>query len=86
MPPKSRLTRYGLFQVTVYSKVLCELLRKPVDIDKLRPFIEHCEDCAKNFLKGFFASEGSVTNNGSILCYNSDKRLLNYVKRLLRHL
>jgi intein-encoded DNA endonuclease-like protein len=36
------------------------------------------------FIRGFADSEGSVDKNGNIIIYNTDLRLLTYVKELLR--
>jgi intein-encoded DNA endonuclease-like protein len=38
------------------------------------------------FIRGFADSEGSVDKNGKIIIYNTDLRLLTYVKELLRRL
>jgi intein-encoded DNA endonuclease-like protein len=74
----------GRYVVEAESKTLYELLRKPVDLDRLRRYIEHCERCVAAFLRGFADSEGSVDKNGNIIIYNTDLRLLTYVKDLLR--
>ncbi len=84
-PPTPILVR-GKFQVCVRSRTLYQLLRKPIDINRIKNFTEHCEDCMRSFLKGFFDSEGSVSKEGEIRCDNSDKQLLNYVKTLLNRL
>jgi DNA transposition AAA+ family ATPase len=41
-------------------------MKKPIDIEKIRRFVEHCERCMAMFLRGFFDSEGSVSKNGYI--------------------
>jgi intein-encoded DNA endonuclease-like protein len=76
----------GRHVVEVKSKTLYELLRKPVDLERLKKYIEHCERCVAAFLRGFADSEGSVKKNGHITIYNTDLRLLTYVKELLRRL
>jgi len=53
--------------VEVGSKTLYELLRKPVDLDRLKKYIEHCERCVAAFIRGFADSEGSVDKNGRII-------------------
>ena len=63
-----------------------ELLRKPADLDRLRPFIEHCENCMAAFLRGFFDSEGSISEAGEIKVSNTDLELLRYIGRLLGRL
>ncbi len=76
----------GSYVVEVESKTLYELLRKPVDLERLKKYIEHCERCVAAFLRGFADSEGCVDKNGYITIYNTDLRLLTYVKELLRRL
>jgi len=75
--------RDGLYVVEGYSKTLCELLKKPLDIEKLRYYIEYSVETITSFLRAFFDSEGSIKKNGKIYVYNTDLRLLNYVKELL---
>ncbi len=73
----------GLYVVEGYSKTLYELLKKPLDIDRLRYYIEYSVETIVAFLRAFFDSEGCVEKNGNILVYNTDLRILNYVKELL---
>jgi intein-encoded DNA endonuclease-like protein len=76
----------GKYVVKVRSQTLYELLRKPVDLKRLKKYIEHCERCVAAFIRGFADSEGSVRKDGSVTIYNTDLRLLTYVKDLLRRL
>jgi intein-encoded DNA endonuclease-like protein len=76
----------GRYVVEVGSKTLYELLRKPVDLERLKKYIEHCERCVAAFIRGFADSEGSANQRGYIIIYNTDLRLLTYVKDLLRRL
>ncbi|GBC69910.1 hypothetical protein HRbin01_01615 [archaeon HR01] len=86
-PPKPRYRLdVGKFVVEVESKTLYQLLRKPLNIGRLRPYIEHCRGCMAAFLRGFSDSEGCVTTDGMIRIYNTDKSLLNYVRELLHTL
>ncbi|BAJ50585.1 conserved hypothetical protein [Candidatus Caldarchaeum subterraneum] len=85
-PPEPRPNKDGKWVVVVASKVLYQLLRKPIDIDRIRPFVEHCERCVAMFLRGFFDSEGSVSKLGTITVYNTDYQLLVYVIYLLKKL
>jgi intein-encoded DNA endonuclease-like protein len=85
-PRYERSSGSGYYVVEVQSKTLYELLKKPVDLDRLRKYIEHCDRCIAAFLRGFADSEGSVEKNGHILIYNTDYELLKYVKKLLRRL
>jgi intein-encoded DNA endonuclease-like protein len=74
----------GKYVVEVKSKTLYELLKKPVDLDRLKKYIEHCERCVAAFLRGFADSEGSVNKRGYIFILNTDLRLLTYIMDLLR--
>jgi intein-encoded DNA endonuclease-like protein len=60
-PPKVKVNSDGRYYVEVKSKTLYELLKKPIDLVGLRKYIEHCEKCVAMFLRGFFDSEGSVS-------------------------
>jgi intein-encoded DNA endonuclease-like protein len=71
--------------VEVESKTLYELLR-PVNLKRLRKYIEHCKRCMAAFLRGFADSEGNVGVEGFIRIYNTNYELLKYVKKLLRKL
>jgi intein-encoded DNA endonuclease-like protein len=83
-PPKLKILRStGYYYTKVESKTLYELLKKPVDLEKLRKYIEHCDKCSAAFLRGFFDAEGSITKTGSIYAGNSDYHLLKYVQSLL---
>jgi intein-encoded DNA endonuclease-like protein len=74
------------YVVEIRSQTLYELLKKPVDLDRLKKYIEHCEKCMAAFLRGFADSEGSVSEEGYIRISNTDRILLEYIKELLRHL
>jgi intein-encoded DNA endonuclease-like protein len=74
----------GKYVVEVRSRTLYELLKKPVDLDRLKKYVEHCERCVAAFLRGFADSEGCVDKNGYITIYNTDQRLLTYIMDLLR--
>ncbi|MEM0350135.1 MAG: hypothetical protein QXD24_08185, partial [Candidatus Caldarchaeum sp.] len=60
-PPKPRINKDGRWIVGVGSKTLYELLRKPLKLKRLRPFIEYSDECMGAFLRGFFDSEGSIS-------------------------
>ena len=86
-PPKPFYDKKrGWYVVEVESKTLYELLKKPVNLDGLKKYIEHCEDCMAAFLRGFADSEGSVDKSGPIYIVNTDLVLLMYVKDLLQRL
>jgi len=76
----------GKYVVEVKSKTLYELLKKPVDLDRLKKYIEHCERCVAASLRGFADSEGSVNKRGYIYIYNTNIELLTYVIGLLKRL
>ncbi len=83
--PRYRKSRKR-YVVEVGSETLYQLLKKPVDLDRLKKYIEHCWNCVGAFLRGFFDSEGCVNKRGYIYLSNTDLRLLEYVKHLLQHL
>ena len=65
------------------SKTLYELLKKPVDLKRIRRYVEHCPKCAAAFLRGLFDSEGCVSEKGYIKLINSNYELLVYAQKLL---
>jgi intein-encoded DNA endonuclease-like protein len=66
------------------SKTLYELLRKPVDLKRIKKYVEHCKKCTAAFLRGLFDSEGCVSKRGYITLYNTNYEVLVYAQRLLR--
>ena len=66
------------------SKTLYELLKKPVDLKRIKKHVEHCKKCTAAFLRGLFDSEGCVSEKGYITLINSNYELLAYAQRLLR--
>jgi len=83
-PPRVRVKSTGYYYVEVESRTLYELMKRPIDIEKIRRFVEHCERCMAMFLRGFFDSEGCVSEYGQITVANSNYKLLLYVQELLR--
>jgi intein-encoded DNA endonuclease-like protein len=73
----------GRYVVEAVSKTLYELLKKPVDLKRIRRYVEHCPKCAAAFLRGLFDSEGHVDKNGYIYLLNTNYELLVYAQRLL---
>ncbi|PUA31570.1 MAG: hypothetical protein B9J98_05730 [Candidatus Terraquivivens tikiterensis] len=73
-----------------YSRELYELLRKPVDFERIRPYVEHCEKCVATFLRGLADAEGDVDKNennfGRISIANTDRQLMEYALALLKAL
>jgi intein-encoded DNA endonuclease-like protein len=82
-PPRVRVKSTGYYYVEVESRTLYELMKRPIDIEKIRRFVEHCERCMVMFLRGFFDSEGSVNKHGYVTVANSNYELLLYVQELL---
>jgi intein-encoded DNA endonuclease-like protein len=74
----------GKYVVEAESKTLYELLKKPVDLERLKKYIEHCDRCVAAFIRGFADSEGCVDKRGYIFIFNADLRLLTYIMDLLR--
>ena len=68
------------------SKTLYELLKKPVDLKRIKKHVEHCKKCTTAFLRGLFDSEGHVSKNGYISLYNTNYEVLVYAQRLLKRL
>ncbi|MEM2232802.1 MAG: LAGLIDADG family homing endonuclease [Nitrososphaerota archaeon] len=88
-PPAPRQNKYGRWVVEVKCKTLYELLTcngKKLIIERIRPYIEHCEKCIAAFLRGFFDSEGWVPEDGVIEVVNTDYKLLEYVIYLLNRI
>jgi intein-encoded DNA endonuclease-like protein len=84
-PPKVYFdAREGRHCFMIKSRTLYELLKKPIDIKKLRKYIEHCPKCMAACLRAFFDSEGSVNDHGVIIVVNTNYQLLKYVQYLLR--
>jgi intein-encoded DNA endonuclease-like protein len=73
----------GRYIAEAASKTLYELLRKPVDLKRIRRYVEHCPKCAAAFLRGLFDSEGCVSEKGYILLINTDYEVLVYAQKLL---
>jgi intein-encoded DNA endonuclease-like protein len=84
-PPPTLKIRKGTrkYYIEVESKTLWELLKKPIDLERLKKYIEHCEKCMATFLRGFFDAEGCVSKSGYILALNTNYEVLTYVKGLL---
>ncbi|MEM0375024.1 MAG: LAGLIDADG family homing endonuclease [Nitrososphaerota archaeon] len=83
-PPIPRQNKYSLWVVEVQSRTLYELLKKPIDIERIRPYVEHCERCIAMFLRGFFDSEGYAHKDGEIGVVNTNYKMLEYVIYLLK--
>jgi intein-encoded DNA endonuclease-like protein len=65
------------------SRTLYELLKKPVDLKRIRRYVEHCPKCAAAFLRGLFDSDGHVSKAGYIKLYNTNYEVLVYAQKLL---
>jgi intein-encoded DNA endonuclease-like protein len=73
----------GKYIAEARSKTLYELLRKPVDLKRIKPYVEHCPKCAAAFLRGLFDSEGHISERGYITIHNTDYEVLVYAQKLL---
>jgi intein-encoded DNA endonuclease-like protein len=73
----------GTYIVEVNNKTLYELLKKPVDLKRIKPYVEHCPKCAAAFLRGLFDSKGYVRKEGYIYLYNTNYEVLVYTQKLL---
>jgi intein-encoded DNA endonuclease-like protein len=74
----------GKYYVEAVSRTLYELLRRPIDLKRIKKYVEHCKKCTAAFLRGLFDSEGHVSKRGCIILYNSNYEALAYAQRLLR--
>jgi intein-encoded DNA endonuclease-like protein len=74
----------GRYVVRVTSKTLYELLRKPIDLKRIKKYVEHCPKCTAAFLRGLFDSEGHVSKAGYIMLDNTDFETLVYTQKLLK--
>jgi intein-encoded DNA endonuclease-like protein len=74
----------GKYVAEASSKTLYELLRKPVDLKRIRRYVEHCPKCTAAFLRGLFDSEGYISKAGYIYLHNTNYEVLVYAQRLLR--
>jgi intein-encoded DNA endonuclease-like protein len=73
----------GEYVAEVESKTLHELLKKPIDLKRIKKYVEHCPKCVAAFLRGLFDSEGYVHKRGYITLYNTNYELLVYAQKLL---
>jgi intein-encoded DNA endonuclease-like protein len=73
----------GRYIAEAKSKTLYELLREPVDLKRIKRYVEHCPKCTAAFLRGLFDSEGHVSKYGYIYLYNTNYEVLVYAQRLL---
>jgi intein-encoded DNA endonuclease-like protein len=74
----------GTYVVITASKTLYELLKKPIDLKRIKEYVEHCPKCTAAFLRGLFDSEGNVSKNGYISLYNTNYEVLVYAQKLLK--
>jgi intein-encoded DNA endonuclease-like protein len=73
----------GRYAAVVVSKTLYKLLREPIDLERIKKYVEHCPKCTAAFLRGLFDSEGCVRKEGYIILYNTNYELLTYAQKLL---
>jgi intein-encoded DNA endonuclease-like protein len=83
-PKKPRLIKgVGQYTVVARSRVLYELLN-PIDLNRIKNYVEHCPKCVAAFIRGFFDSEGCVDKNGYLTVYNTNYEVLVYIQKLLK--
>jgi intein-encoded DNA endonuclease-like protein len=52
----------GRYVFEAESKTLYELLKKPVDLEKLKKYIEHCDRCVAAFIRASQTQKGTLIN------------------------
>lgn len=75
----------GIWDVRAYDIGLY-LLLKDKDINKIRRFVEHSEECIRAFIRGFADAEGCVNPNAGIIIANTNKDFIQYVAGLLQRI
>lgn len=65
------------------SVLLYQFLNKPWQ--RLKSFLEHCEECTAAFLRAFYDGEGCISGRQLVL-YNTQADILLYIQGLLRKL
>jgi len=81
--PRRWSGRPSLWIIYYHSKAFHTWFRKQT-LDTLKPYMEYDEDTVKYFLRGIYDSEGCNYRCKRIILYNSDLKLLNYVRYLLK--
>ncbi|GBC72091.1 hypothetical protein HRbin02_01883 [Candidatus Calditenuaceae archaeon HR02] len=57
------------------------------DISAIIPYVEHCQECVKSFIRGFADAEGGpIVSTKRIKISNTNLQLLRYIKHLLQQL
>ena len=74
----------GKYFAEAASRTLYELLKKPVDLKRIKKYVEHCKKCTAAFLRGLFDSEACIDERGRIKLYNTNYELLVYAQKLLK--
>jgi len=74
----------GRWVVRAYSRELYDLLKRPVDLERIRPYLEHCRECIAAFLRGLADAEGSADRY--VYTIHSNPRLIEYTGLLLKAL
>jgi hypothetical protein len=57
----------GKYVVDAQSKTLYGLLRKPVDLDRFKKYIEHCDRCVASFLRASQTQKEASTRESKYL-------------------
>jgi intein-encoded DNA endonuclease-like protein len=74
----------GRYVARASSKTLYELLREPIDFQRIMKYVEHCPKCTAAFLRGLFDSEACITKEGYIRLSNTNYEVLVYAQKLLK--
>jgi intein-encoded DNA endonuclease-like protein len=85
-PPKLRIakgTKKDKYCIQFKSMALVELLQDPIDIGKIRKYIEHCEECMASALRALFDAEGCIEKRGYITLGITNYEVLVWTQELL---
>ena len=78
---KSKFWIVSITSITLYN------LLEPFKVLKIKKFVEANVNTISAFIRGFFDAEGTCSNrkhNRGLYCSNKNRRLMQYIKKLLR--
>ena len=78
-----RLNKDGLYEVEYYSVAFYDWFKK-ITFKDIYTYVEQDIKCVKNFLTGFFDSDGHNEKNIVIELHNTNVELLEYIRYLLQ--
>lgn len=76
---------HNRWYIRAHSKKLYGLLCGK-DVNKVRPYVGHCDECISAFIRGLADAEGAVDKRGRIHIANTYRALIEYVAGLLARL